>query len=157
MLPFNEQLKEYLKQDLDNLNQLDQVLSLEKQQLVARDHQALESSARLKDELIKQIQARAKQKAALLAKSGLNIKPGEVTQALEKFGDTELSKLWQDSVEKLQHCKDRNAVNGKIVSLALSRTQRLMGIIRGQSAAPSLYGQQGTTHKVSGSHMLGKA
>lgn len=154
---FKDQLANTLKRDLEDLSNLQELLSAEKHHLIAREHQAIDQITQQKDALIKQIESRAKAKAKMLASSGLGIKPGEVTQSLAQLNSPALSELWQQSVDKLKHCKEQNEVNGRIIAMSLSRTNKLMSIIRGQSSVPALYGQQGKTHAVSGSHVLGKA
>jgi len=152
-----EQLKSLLKQDLNDLDRLNQLLAEEKASLKTRDSVKIEQSSLIKSELIKQIDARAKLKAKTIANSGLGIKPGHVGEALKSLGDPGLSALWDESLEKLTLCKDENLVNGTIISHSIQRTSKLMTIIRGQSAAPNLYGQQGKSQSYSGSQMIGKA
>ena len=154
---FQDQLKDLLLRDLEDLTNLESLLASEKHHLISRDHKEIENSTKTKDALVKQIESRAKTKAQLLAKSGLGIKPGKVTEALEQLNNPSLLDLWKQSVDRLKQCKELNEVNGKIISMSLSRTNKLMSIIRGQSSAPSLYGQQGKSKAMSGSHILGKA
>jgi len=151
------QLKQLLKQDLSDLDQLSQTLSHEKSLLSGRDTKAIDASTKQKQQLIKQIESRAKQKAQLLSNSGLGIKPGQVIKALDTLKDPELSALWRNSVTQLKACKERNAVNGSIIERTLQRTATLMSIVRGQNSAPKLYGNAGKTKAVSNSQILGKA
>ena len=151
------ELKHLLEQDIKDLDSLEQVLTSEKIALQERDTPEIESTSKNKASLIQQIEARAKQKAKLLATSGLKIKPGQVTPALVSLGDTQLLNLWKESVVKLKQCKEHNEINGTIISHSLSRTSKLMSIVRGQSNKPNLYGQQGKTQSYSNTQVLGKA
>lgn len=154
---FQEQLKDLLLRDLEDLSNLESLLASEKHHLIARDHKEVDNATKNKDVIIKQIEARAKTKAQLLAKSGLGIKPGRVTEALAQLNNETLLDLWKQSVDQLKRCKELNEINGKVISISLSRTNKLMSIIRGQSSAPALYGQKGKSQTMSGSHILGKA
>ena len=153
-----ENLKHLLRQDLKDLEALSQILNEEKDLLGTRNSDAIQLITKNKSALVQQIEGRAKQKAKLLASSGLGIKPGAVTQTLERLGDTELSELWKQSLEALKSCKDQNSVNGSIVSHTLQRTAKLMSIIRGQGNQTNLYGQKGKAKSMQGgNHILGKA
>lgn len=151
------QLKDLLTLDQHDLEALESTLDQEKAALKVRDAAKLDQLSKHKSELISQIETRAKHKAKLLASSGLGIKPGQVELALEKLGDADLLTRWKNSIEKLAQCKDKNLVNGTIISHSLQRTAKIMGIIRGQNSAPKLYGQKGKAQAMSGSHVLGKA
>ncbi len=157
MSQFISELKKQLHQDLNDLDKLTELLSREKDLLKTRDHEAIQKNLNLKSELVAQLDARSKQKARLLASSGLGIKPGQVEHALAKLNDSELMQLWQASRKKMEHCKERNQVNGGIISRSLQRTGKLMSILRGQSASPNLYGQQGKEQSMGGRHSIGKA
>lgn len=153
-----DNLKHLLKQDIQDLDTLQQILSAEKTALKSRDSDKIQHITQNKSSLVQQIETRAKQKAKLLASSGLGVKPGKVTETLESFGDRELTELWKQSVQELKTCKDKNAVNGSVISHTLQRTAKLMSIIRGQGNKPDLYGQKGKTSSMSGGrHILGKA
>ena len=152
-----EQLKTLVQQDISDLEQLNQVLIQEKQLLATRDVEQIKRISSQKDALVKQVETRAKQKAKLLATSGLGIKPGNVTATLETYGDQQLLTSWKASLELLDQCKRRNEVNGAIITRSQHRTAKLMTIIRGQNATPSLYGQKGKQSIMSGRQTLGRA
>ncbi len=152
-----EQLKAAVTQDILDLEQLKQVLTHEKQLLATRESIQLKQVSVQKDSLVKLIETRAKQKAKLLATCGLGVKPGHVTEALEKFGDNALVKLWKQSLDLLEQCKQQNEVNGAIITRSQHRTAKLMTIIRGQNTSPTLYGDKGKTAVMSGRQTLGRA
>lgn len=150
-------LKTLLKQDINDLDTLFNLLRAEKSSLETRDNEQITRLCAHKSELVKQIDTRAKQKAKTIAGSGLGIKPGQVGAALATLGDQELSALWTTSLEKLEHCKHANQVNGAIISHSVQRTSKLMNIIRGQSNTPKLYGQQGKSQSLAAGQVIGKA
>jgi flagella synthesis protein FlgN len=157
MSKFIEQLKHLLKQDISELNNLYKLLETEKETLKSRNSQKIQSLADTKHQIIHSLESRAKLKAKLIAKSGLGIRPGEVETALKTLKDLELIKLWQDSRSKLSECKDKNHINGSIISRTLSRTNKLMSIVRGQNNSQNLYGHQGKEKSYSGSQIIGQA
>lgn len=157
MSNFIEQLKSLLKQDLSDLNTLKRILEEEKNTLKTRNSSRIKAISESKASAVQTLEFRAKVKAKLIAKSGLGIRPGEVERTLSTLNDNELLTLWQDSQNQLALCKDKNTINGSIISRSLQRTNKLMMIIRGQNNAPNLYGQQGKEQSYAGSQRLGKA
>lgn len=157
MNPITQQLNDLLELDIRDLKALQVTLDQEKEALKTRITEEIHRASKTKESLIKTIETRAKQKAKLLATSGLGIKPGHVLQALKQLGDQNLITRWEKCTALMNDCKAQNEVNGKLISSSLSRTSKLMNIIRGQSNTPKLYGQQGHTQAVSNRQVLGKA
>lgn len=157
MSPFIKQLKHLLCQDISELKTLDTLLDSEKEILKSRNSQKIQAIANSKQQVIQNLETRAKSKAKLIAQSGLGIRPGEVETTLKTLGDPELITLWKDSRDKLSRCKDKNHINGSIISRTLSRTNKLMSIVRGQNNSQKLYGQQGKENRYSGSQIIGQA
>jgi len=154
---FTDKLKQLLKKDIVDLEQLKLLLNSEKETLKTRNSSKIETIAQHKSQKVKQLELRAKLKAKLIASSGLEIKPGEVETTLNSLSDDELLSLWHQSRKMLQECKDSNLVNGNILNHSLQRTNKLMMIIRGQNKSQNLYGQEGKESCYSGSHRIGKA
>jgi len=157
MPQFIEQLKNLLKQDIVELDNLSKLLETEKETLKTRNSTQIEAIAKSKSQTVQNLESRAKLKAKLIAKSGLGIRPGEVESKLATLNDNELIKLWQSSRKKLTHCKDLNYINGNIITRTLQRTNKLMMIVRGQNNSQNLYGQKGKEHNYASSHRIGQA
>lgn len=157
MSHFVPELKSALKQDITDLNSLLALLAKEKDLLSTRKSKEIEEISSHKSSLIKAIESRAKTKAKLFAKSGLGIRPGHVEETLFTIDDKELKALWTESRDKLSLCKEKNLVNGAIINRSLSRTNRLMDILRGKSQKPNLYGQKGREQSMGGGQRIGKA
>lgn len=157
MSMFQSQLKSTLKQDIQDLNSLSDLLKQEKELLKTRESKSIEALANKKSQIIKQIETRAKAKAKLFASSGLGIRPGKIESALQAMNDPELMSLWIASREKLTLCKEQNLVNGAIITRSKQRVGRLMDIIRGKHKAPNIYGQKGKEQSFSDNHRIAKA
>ena len=157
MNQFIEELKKLLKQDIVDLTALNTLLEQEKITLTTRNTQKISQLAQHKSQTITQLESRAKQKATLMSKSGLGIRPGHVEEKLSELNDKELMSLWKDSREQLNNCQQQNAVNGSIISQSRQRVTKLMTIIRGQHKAPNLYGQKGKAQTFNSTHRIGKA
>lgn len=157
MSAFIQQLTSLLHADQADITSLSQVIQQEREALSSRDSIAINKITEHKKSLIQSIDQRAKQKAQLLAKSRLGIRPGKVTEGLRTLNDDQLLILWEDTRTALEKCKEENLTNGLLISRFLQRTNKLMSIIRGQGTSPSLYGQQGKETAYSGSQHIGKA
>jgi len=157
MSEFTDQLKNLLRQDIVDLDALKKLLEQEKHTITTRNTDRISLLANNKSATVQQLELRAKDKAKLIARSGLGIKPGKVEDKLLTLEDSELIDLWQTSRSKMQQCKDINLVNGDVISRSLQRTNKLMKIIRGQGKAQNLYGQKGKEQSYGSSHRIGKA
>jgi len=158
MQQFVEQLTALLESDLIELDQLELVLGQEKSSLQQRDRIALDKITVQKQQIIQSVEKRAKQKAALLANSSLKIRPGQVREKLTSLNNPNLLAVWDRAAVKLETCKQRNQVNGAIISHSLMRTNRLMNILRGQTSLPATtYGQSGKTRNYGGSTTIARA
>lgn len=155
---FVEQLTALLNADFTELEQLECVLDKEKTSLQQRDRLTIDKLASQKQQIIQSIEQRAKQKAALLASSPLKIRPGQIRDKLAALNNPKLLALWDQTTAKLDACKQRNQVNGAIISHSLLRTGRLMNILRGHSSTPTTtYGQTGKARNYGGSTSIARA
>lgn len=152
-----KQLKQLLEKDLADLQQLDQTLQEESKALSERDAQNISAFAELKSNLVDQIRQRAKAKARLLATSGAEIHPGQVRQGIDQFNDPDLCRLWDESLDRLQHCKEQNLVNGLVIQRSKQRTEHLMDLVRGKPKKQNLYGQRGSSESLTSSNRIAEA
>ncbi len=157
MEKFIELLSKLLHQDLAELDTLSRLLDDEKDAVRRRDVAQLQQLADAKQKLIGNLEQRAKNKATLLAKSPLKVRPGEVRDKLASLNNAELLKLWDEAYKSMAHCKQRNLLNGKIISLSLQRTHRLMDLLRGQGNQVTTYGNKGNSQHASGSTTIARA
>lgn len=150
-------LKQLLNLDLVDLKQLEKTLEIERKVLASNQAALIQKASQEKQRILTSIKARAKEKTRLIIQSGLPVKAGHITEAIDSVNDKELSLLWKAVSEKLERCKEQNLVNGKIVSISLQRTTKAMSIVRGQHNKPNLYGSKGSQQSLNTSSMIGKA
>jgi len=151
------ELKALLRQDLADLDLLNTRLTEETEALKQRDAGSIKSLASAKSQLVNTIETRAKAKAKILGHPEIGVRPGQVSAGVAQLLDTELTELWQTSLENLENCQSINKVNGLVITRSLQRTQKIINIVRGQSTAPKLYGNQGNEVAYSGSQGIAKA
>lgn len=152
-----ENLIKLVEQDLTDLQKLQKFLELEAIALRERLSDKIQFCADTKSKLITQIKTRAQTKAKLMASAGVGIEAGKVKAGVDSLGSKKLSHLWEESLLKLEQCQQRNQVNGLVIQRSKLRNQKLMDIIRGQTQAPKLYGQQGSEKAYGGVNSIAKA
>lgn len=157
MSAFSENLYSLLKTDLADIEQLQKALASERTAISSRSVTDIKRITEQKQLLLQSLDQRAKQKAQLIAQSGLGIRPGQVEASISKLNDEKLIALWRKTRSALEACKEKNKTNGLMISRSLQRTNKLMSIIRGQAKAPKLYGHQGKETNFSSQQHLGKA
>jgi flagella synthesis protein FlgN len=153
----SDSLIKLLEQDLLDLAKLQKFLTLESIALRDRLSDKIQFCADTKSNLLNQIKARAQTKAKLMASAGVGIEAGKVKQGIDALGSEKLSDLWEDSLLQLKTCQEKNQVNGLVIQRSKLRNQKLMDIIRGQSQAPKLYGNQGSEKAYGGANSIAKA
>jgi flagellar biosynthesis protein FlgN len=152
-----DRLKTLLKEDLNDLTHLNEILQKERSALKKRSTDSIQQISSEKSSSLKSIEYRAKQKARLFVEAGYSIKAGAFEKAVMETNDTELNTLWKTVNQALKHCKEQNTVNGTVVSHSLKRVNKLMSIIRGQNNKPNLYGASGREHAMGGMNSIAKA
>ena len=151
-----EGLKSLLRKDEANLERLLTVLESEHEALAGNDMTALESAASEKDEILQAIRERAKRKIRLLVELGYRPDSGQPPSLFltQISGDGELIQRWERAQGQLEHCQQKNAVNGRILGHLQRRVTRISDIIRGADRNQSLYSSGGETRSVNHSHVL---
>lgn len=151
------QLKLLLEKDISDLDNLVAVLGEESTALKGRDSDKISHFSKAKSALVKQIEDRARAKVKLITASGAKIEAGKVKSGIEALGDAELTNLWNESLLKLEECKQLNQVNGLVIERSRTRNQKLMDLVRGQHGKPKLYGNKGAEQAYSSANSIAKA
>ncbi|HFD88060.1 MAG TPA: hypothetical protein ENJ35_10340 [Gammaproteobacteria bacterium] len=69
---------------------------------------------------------------------------------------TQLFQLWQQVISNIEACQADNLTNGGILESARQQVERALGILRGESGNPAVYGSDGDTSANLGQRELGK-
>jgi len=151
------QLLQQINNDVIACEALLELLEKEREALASRDVDSLESIIDQKAVQLAHLENSAKQRTEIARKnSGSNdIKDIQQSwlQLLDKINLPTLKEQWETLKDLQKQCKNANEVNGKILSRNQKTFNRLMEIVRGQTAAPSLYSAAG---KSTGQHMSRK-
>ncbi|CEK10456.1 flagella synthesis protein FlgN [Legionella hackeliae] len=127
-----------LEQEINFIEKLITLLTEEKNALIARQFEMLESFATQKQELSNQLEQTTKQRVDLL---GLDLQTKPAKKALEDFlmhcsiQETEkINSLNKILAEKLILCRELNTVNGQVITSNINTRQEIINALTGQSA-----------------------
>ena len=152
-------LRQMIAQDKTALEELHDCLEKERLCLETRDLDSLQPLVERKIQLIDQISQQVKFRAQVLAKLNLPQNADGWSQFLKRHPLTQpLESEWQAVVTCYEQCQELNQINGKLVARSQKTFGHILNLIRGQVAAPSLYGANGASKaQATGSYTLAKA
>ncbi|KTC75601.1 flagellar biosynthesis/type III secretory pathway chaperone [Legionella birminghamensis] len=147
-----------LKNEINLLSNLCEVLVQEKDILLTRQFENLEKLANQKESLSEQLETSSKQRLNLLTShlSGENPK-----QSLEIFLKTcsaeeaaQIKQFNEELANHLNHCRELNTVNGQVIVANMNTRQELVQILHGQNPAEAVntYTSSGDLHSKPGSN-----
>lgn len=133
-------------------------LLTERDNLLARDPDAIQESAREKLALFEALEQLERQRQTLLAAAGYGPDGDAMDHMLQwQPNGSRCRARWATAVDKLAQCRDANQVNGGILELGRRQAEQALAVLRGQTAQPRLYGAGGGTSLSLGHRDLGKA
>jgi len=143
-----DNLVEHLKAEISWVDQLNTLLSEEKEMLTTRQFERLEDIAVKKQELSNQLETSAAQRIALLntssAKSEPNIWLKEFLKNCTTTETVQINNLNLKLIEKLATCRDLNSVNGQVIANNLYTRQEIVNALSGNtSESVSVYNANG--------------
>lgn len=152
-------LRQMIEQDKNALKELADCLIKERECLEQRQLEPMQTLIERKIHLIDQISQQVKFRAQVLAKLNLPQTAEGWSQFLNRHPLTKpLITEWQAVVTCYEECQELNQVNGKLISRSQKTFGHILNLIRGQVAAPSLYGANGSSkNQTTGSYTLAKA
>jgi flagella synthesis protein FlgN len=152
-------LRNMIGQDKSALEELQGCLVKERECLEKRNLDSMQSLIERKIQLIDQISQQVKFRAQVLAKLNLPQTAAGWSQFLNRHPLTKpLEVEWQAVVKCYEDCQALNQINGKLISRSQKTFGHILNLIRGQIAAPSLYGANGSSKtQTTGSYTLAKA
>ncbi|WP_439134125.1 flagella synthesis protein FlgN [Pseudomaricurvus sp.] len=150
-----------ISQDIQTASTLLELLKEEHQILQQRDHTRLGTLVGEKQVLMAKLEHGAKQRSGwvnfLTQRTG---QPNEVcwNRLLQELDGVVLPPLWKELQALVDDCKKHNELNGKMIARGQRTLQKLMGLMRGQSAdTANLYNATGNTQAQRTSHTVVKA
>lgn len=156
-LPFSaEQLMESLNRDLSICNELLRILAEEQKALQERDTEILERVVTDKIPLLEALEQSAAQRQ--LWAQGAGALDSESWQKLiESLNNPKISEAWQQLSERYAQTRKQNEVNGKLLSRHQQTVGKILDVMRGKTAAPTLYTGSGASSTSAQSQKLGEA
>jgi len=152
-----EELKQFLSEDLSQLESLADILRREKELLRQSDVRRLQALNEEKKALLGDFRKRARLKIQSLVAMGYRPELGAPSRFIRASGLAEIYHLWQQADERLRTCQQANQENGRILAHLQKRLERLTDIFRGGSGLPKLYGARGEQTSVGGRNILASA
>lgn len=151
-------LRDMCTQDSNAVNQLKDLLLLERELMEQRKHEGLQHIVMQKDKLLETLTFNAKHREQLLRAVGLEATLAGWEQLLLRVPSAlPLIAQWQILTADFIECQKANEINGRMINRSKQTLTHLLNLIRGQVAAPSLYTQKGATTNQSSSHTMVKA
>jgi len=159
MTPSPELVSAMLTKDQTDIEQLQQLLELEREALAKRDHGALPELIEGKSLRLSALGEHALQRQNWLRSAGLSCDHKGWLHWLDQNPGTRTQRDdWEALAERFRHCREQNEINGKIIARAQHTLGRLLDVIRGQEeGAPELYNAKGRAGNTGGSGTLIKA
>jgi len=150
-------LETVLSQEVECTGRLLACLDTERSALAKRDLDILEKTTDDKLRLTRQLEQLEQQREARLGELGF---AGDADSQQRCFDSLPcgagLARLWQEILANTRACKAGNLGNGGVLEASRQHVEQALGILRGQSGAPSLYDTRGGTAADLGRRELGK-
>ena len=146
-----------LSQEVECSRELLDCLESEQAALLKRDLESLEITTNRKFDCSQQLEQLEIRRDALIKSLGFENTPGKLPQCFTTLPCAEqLSRLWAQLLENIEACQTRNLTNGGILEAGRQHVEQALGILRGQTGAPSVYAQDGEARANLGQRELGK-
>lgn len=138
---FAERARAIVASDRDSLELLGNLLAEEQSALASRDIDAINATVQRKLDCLKALEAQERARRELT----MHARQRDWKSLLQSLDPTLLEE-WKALSGRLRAISDIAAANEKIVSRARQGTQRILAILRGQSAEPGgVYDRSGRT------------
>lgn len=143
-----------LKEDINALHALEEILDSERSSLEQNKVEELDTLTTKKVPLLQQIEKNSRIRKECLAETRL---PKERFLNLLEQKAPPVMALYRQCESALKTVKKKNDVNAQILVNSQKRVLKLMSIIRGQSSQSHIYGKNGGEKAVTSNHILGEA
>ena len=153
-----ERLRSVLENESRCARELIDLIERERTALSSRDAGALEAAIAGKQARLEQLEARSRERDALVRAAGFATDRSGVEACIAGCdGDGTLAALWGEFIEHVSECRKANQVNGGVVELSRRQVRRALGILRGQAPDTELYNTEGRSVAGGNTRPLAKA
>lgn len=150
-LPDAATLVHLIKQEEQNVQQLEELLQHEKTALLERQFQHLQQYLQLKRQLLAILEKNATQRQQVLAQMQLPASADGWRELLRKADKSgQATERWQQLEVLLRNCHRLNAVNEKLTHRTHMAASQMMDILRGAHNQPKLYTDTGARQRFDG-------
>lgn len=147
-----------LEQQIAAATTLLAILKTERETLNARDIESLSRNGDLKHRCLADLDALDADRRQLVELAGLPTSRIEFDEFLNTLQERDPLRIrWQRLVGLLEHCRDLNEANGRLVALQRHHVQQALTVLRGADPAGQLYGPDGSPAARSGSLPISSA
>lgn len=143
--------------DLENSEKLKETLQQERSTLQQHDQQALPALVEQKDKLLAKLDQSAKLRTQWLQQLGCELSSKGWKDLITRQQDSKMLELWQALETSVTECRELNEINGRLIGRSQQSLTKLLNILRGNKAAPQLYGSDGNTKNRSESQCFTQA
>ncbi len=153
---FNAQLT----QGIAVLEQLENLLSSEREALSQRELEQIQELSEKKQTLIGQYLELNRQRVELLERLGLEASDAGVQQLINQASPAAqpvLLSSWQKIQDKLESLQSANQINNQVANRNLKNVEQLLSIMSGRQSKDRLYNQKGSAGHYRAQSRLGKA
>jgi len=150
-------LETTLTQEFECTRQLLDCLNSERAALIERDMESLETTTNEKFDYSKKLEQLEVQRAGLVESLGFKNTREDLQYCFKSLPCADrLLHLWKQILENTESCQTSNLTNGGILESGRQHVEQALGILRGQTGAPSVYAQDGEARANLGQRELGK-
>ncbi len=151
-------LTKQLTKQISYAEQLLEKLASEHETLISAAPEALDKIVEEKQALLKQLESGMTTITKSLSKHGFAENISELDTLLQQLPkNTPLHRQWYKLQDLAQQCKNKNEVNGGIVSLKQRHIRQAMDILKGSPSSKNTYDKQGAIDSHSDNSRVTKA
>ena len=150
-LPDAATLTHLVRQEEQNVQQLQSLLELEKAALLERRFQDLQTQLQQKRQLLAMLEKNAQQRQQVLKQCGLPTSPDGWRTLLKKADKAgQVAERWQALEKVLKQCHALNSINEKLTHRTHMAASKMLDILRGVHNQPKLYTDTGARQHCEG-------
>lgn len=152
-----KEIETQIQQDTAACEALLSLLTQERDALKDKNIDELERIIDKKAECLAQLEQSSRQRT-VWSQRFAGDSPDDAWDALLKsVNNSNIHSAWQKLKNLFVECRTANEVNGKVIARNQQTFARLLGILRGQADAPTLYTSSGSSSSGGSSNIVGEA